>query len=400
MVPREASPADSQQAVRHLVVLPGAGKISAAEIQHSLGLRAMSSEEWCDQGERLGEREAVIFPTLGVALINAEPLMLSTCKSLGDCEIEGHSALPDRPPGQELAPAGTCSADSPLEAWGLKATGVIGSKWTGKDVRVCVMDTGVDFTHPDLANKQAGPVKAFGGMTTIHDPKGHGTHVAGIICGMRPTSPPCPVPQPWRYSVAPDAELAVARVYKEEAPFIPDGRIIAALEWAVLNKCDVVSMAFGFVRFGPGFSVPVDQAVGNALSAGTVVIAGTGNVSVRPNFVQPTFHPARCPNVVAVGAVDRCDRLSRFSNGAVPKKGGKVDIVGPGEGVYSSWIHQSHFPDRGTSMATAFVAGIAALHKQANPALSGAGLRSALISSFKALPFSAGEVGVGLVKAP
>jgi subtilisin family serine protease len=387
--------------VRQLVVLPDHGKdASGAGIQSALGLKVMSSDEWSGQDERLAEREAVIFRKLGIALIYAEPLLISQSSMLGHSEIEGQVALFDSPPGCEIAPAGACVADSALEAWGLQATAVIASNSTGANVRVCVMDTGVDFTHPDLANKNGGPAKAFGGATTIHDSKGHGTHCAGIVCGMRTAPPPATVPEPWRYSVAPPVELAVARVFNGLDPRVPEGRIVAALDWAVQNHCAVVSMAFGFVWPGTGYSIPIETAVQNALAAGTVVIAGTGNVSVRPNFVHPTFHPARCPTVVAVGAVDFCDRLSKFSNGAVPGKGGKVDIVGPGEGVYSAWLHKSRFPNRGTSMATAFVAGIAALHKSANPSMSGAALRSALLSRVKTLPYSADDVGRGLALAP
>jgi subtilisin family serine protease len=138
-----------------------------------------------------------------------------------------------------------------------------------------------------------------------------------------------------------------------------------------------------------------------ALAAGTLIIAAAGNESNRPAFIAPVGHPANCPSILAVGALDPMLQVSFFSCGARNPQGGQVDIAAPGRNVRSSWLlPQQYNSISGTSMATPHVAGIAALWLQANPAMGGGVLGWLLLQNAQHLPLLASDVGAGLVRAP
>ena len=138
-----------------------------------------------------------------------------------------------------------------------------------------------------------------------------------------------------------------------------------------------------------------------ALKKGALIIAAAGNESSRPGDIQPVGHPANCPGIMAVGAIDRNYRLGWFSNGGLNLNGGKVDIVAPGVDIYSSYPTGSPPYKRlnGTSMATPIVAGIAALFAEAT-GLRGNALWAELTRRALPLNESTSDVGAGLVQAP
>ena len=104
---------------------------------------------------------------------------------------------------------------------------------------------------------------------------------------------------------------------------------------------------------------------------------------------------------MAVAAVDSSFRVALFSNAGIEPNGGQVDIAGPGVDIYSSWLlPQRYNVISGTSMATPHVAGIAALHAQANPGISAVDLWTRLVKTARPLGLSAADVGSGLVQAP
>jgi subtilisin family serine protease len=154
-------------------------------------------------------------------------------------------------------------------------------------------------------------------------------------------------------------------------------------------------------QVGQPFSQIFEQAASRALAAGTMIIAAAGNDSRRPQTIAPVGHPANCPSIMAVGAVDRNMQVAFFSSGGLNPQGGQVDIAGPGVDVRSSWPRPQRYNTiSGTSMATPHVAGIAALWAQSNASFRGRALMSVLTQSARRLNLPSRDVGAGLVQAP
>ena len=169
-------------------------------------------------------------------------------------------------------------------------------------------------------------------------------------------------------------------------------QILAGMNWAIANKCTVISLSLG-AGIPPQ---PSYTAAGTAaLNAGCLIVAAAGNASNRPGLIAPAIAPANSPTIVSVGALDSALRVAVFSCG------GKVDIAGPGVNIFSSWPRPTlHNTISGTSMATPHVAGCAALWAQTSPSLRGLALRAKLTATARHLPLPATDVGTGLVQAP
>src|SRR3546814_6912080 len=113
---------------------------------------------------------------------------------------------------------------------------------------------------------------------------------------------------------------------------------------------------------GQTYSKVFEEVAKRALEAGTVIIAAAGNDSRRPDYIAPVFYPANCPSIVAVAAVDRDLSIAPSSSGGLVPDGGKVDIAAPGVDLLSAWPGEQRYNTiSGNSMATPFVAGVAAL---------------------------------------
>ncbi len=153
---------------------------------------------------------------------------------------------------------------------------------------------------------------------------------------------------------------------------------------------------------GEPFSEVFENAARRASQAGSLIVAAAGNESQRPSVINPVGHPANCPSILAVGALDAQLRVAAFSSGGINPQGGQVDIAGPGVAVRSSWPRPTLYRTiSGTSMATPHVAGIAALHVEAQKGtMVGGALGWLLLQSSRRLELPARDVGVGLVQAP
>lgn len=290
--------------------------------------------------------------------------------------------------------AGVNFDDNDELTWGLQASGVTDSPYTGAGVRLAILDTGFHLAHPDFAGR-AIQNRSFIQGENVEDGHGHGTHVAGTACG------PLVAGQGPRYGVAPDAELFVGKVLSN-AGSGTDGSILAGIEWAVRNNCDIISMSLGApVLPGQPYSRIYEMIAQRAMSQGSVIIAAAGNDSRRPNEVAPVGHPANVPSIISVAALDNQLQVASFSSAGLNRSGGQVDVSGPGVAVRSSWIApQLYRSINGTSMATPHVAGIAALLAEANPGQRGVGLALLILQSTQRLPLSNQDVGVGLAQAP
>lgn len=292
----------------------------------------------------------------------------------------------------EVAGAEECYFDDARSTWGLKATNVWGSPFSGKGVRVAVLDTGFADDHPDFAGRSI-VRKSFIPGQSADDGNGHGTHCVGTACG-----PHNPV-LTRRYGIAYNSDIFVGKVLSNQGSG-PAEAIVAGIEWAVQNRCQVISMSLSAPSPMPILAFEV--AGQRALRAGSLVIAAAGNNASRPEHRGFVSAPANSRSVMAVAAVDHCLRIARFSAGSIGVSGGEVDIAGPGVNVFSSWPLTRTPPYRsisGTSMATPHVAGVAALMAEAYKA-SGHHLWQLLTSYARGLKLPSTDVGAGLVQAP
>ncbi|MFJ3224552.1 S8 family serine peptidase [Streptomyces sp. NPDC086783] len=268
---------------------------------------------------------------------------------------------------------------------------------TGAGVKVAVLDTGADVTHPDLKGQVADTASFVPTDEGVTDSVGHGTHVASTIAGTGSAS------GGEEKGVAPGARLAIGKVLD------PRGRgqaswIIAGMEWAArTEQAKIISMSLGGTGDGTD---PMSQAV-NALSAetGTLFVIAAGNSGPSPHSVDS---PGAADAALTVGAVDGKDRLADFS-GRGPRLGDdglKPEITAPGVDILAARSQDSssgsgyYTTMSGTSMATPHVAGAAALLASAHPDWTGEQLKQALVSSAKATPsYTPYEGGAGRVDA-
>ncbi|MFD7860741.1 S8 family serine peptidase [Streptomyces sp. NPDC059783] len=267
---------------------------------------------------------------------------------------------------------------------------------TGKGVKVAVLDTGYDASHPDLASRVT-ESKSFIAGQEVADRHGHGTHVSSTVGGSGAAS------DGKEKGVAPDATLAVGKVLSDEG-YGDESQIIAGMEWAAKDiKAKVISMSLGSDTGSDGTD-PMAQAV-NTLSAetGALFVIAAGN-AYNPGTIGS---PGAADSALTVGAVDADDRRAGFSSQGprLGDNGLKPDVSAPGVDILaarSSLVEGSgaYTTMSGTSMATPHVAGMAALVAQEHPDWTGRQLKDALMSSSKRLDASAYAIGAGRVSVP
>lgn len=276
---------------------------------------------------------------------------------------------------------------------------------TGQGIRVAIIDTGVDYTHPDLGGCYGSACRVIGGYDFVDndadpmDLNGHGTHVAGIVAANGVLK-----------GVAPDARLLAYRVLDASGSG-KESDIIAALERAADPDGDpgtddgaqVMNLSLG----GDGNpDDPLSQAVDDATGLGIVVVAAAGNFGGYG--FQTITSPGVARQAITVAASDKSDQYAIFSSrGPILGYEGvlKPDITAPGVEIRSTVPLAGALgsPDRyrvlsGTSMATPHISGSAALLKQLHPDWSTEFIKASLMNTAKDLGKSAYEQGAGRVQ--
>lgn len=247
---------------------------------------------------------------------------------------------------------------------------------TGEGVKVGVIDTGIQTTHPDL--KVVDGISTVSYTSSYNDDNGHGTHVAGIIAGLQNNI--------GIVGVAPDVSLyAIKAMDKTGNGTMSD--IARGIEWAIEKNLDVINLSLGSNQN----SYLLQQAIDNAWKNGIVVVAAAGNEG------GPVSYPAALPSAIAVSAIDSNYNIASFSN-----RGSKIEFAAPGVNILSTYINSSYANLNGTSMASPYVAGVMALYKQAYPALSNSELRN--LAKNEAMDIGAtgkdNYFGYGLIQSP
>ena len=329
-------------------------------------------------------------------------------------------------PTNLIAPMTSDATATAGPTWGIRAVRADSSSADGHDVLVCVLDTGIDASHPAFAEVDL-VQKDFTGSGN-YDGYGHGTHCAGTAFGRDVDGT--------RIGVARGVSRALIGKVLDDSGSGESDMLFEAMQWASSLNARVISMSLGFDF--PGFSkqlvddgYPADLATSKALDGyranlrvldslmamiaskaafdgGAVVIAASGNESKRqinPNYEISASVPAAAKDIVSVGALgDTGDglRVADFSNT-------NPVLSAPGVNVVSARVGGGLVAYNGTSMACPHAAGVAALWWQSLkdeasiPVTANAVVRRLCVSCRTDL-FPAGvdvlDRGEGLVQAP
>jgi len=265
------------------------------------------------------------------------------------------------------------------DSWGVKRIGAgfvhnSGNKGTG--VNIAIIDSGIDYNHPDLDDNYEGGWDFVNDDDDPMDDDGHGTHVAGTVAaedngfGV--------------VGVAPDAKLYALKALNEEGVgYVSD--VVLAIQWATVNEIQVINMSLGGRR-----NIFLEWACNLAYySDGLLLVAAAGNGGA-------VIYPAAYDSVIAVSATDEYDNLASFSS-----TGKQVELAAPGVNINSTLPEDSYSGETwsGTSMASPHVAGTAALVWAANLSWSNDDVRTQLQSTAEDIGLSTTEQGYGLVDA-
>lgn len=220
----------------------------------------------------------------------------------------------------------------------------------GSGVDVYVLDTGIDYTNPDFAGRIGAGATAY---ASAQDDNGHGTHVAGTVGSTT-------------YGVADGVTFHPVKVLDN----LGSGNIstiIAGMNWigAHATAHSVVNMSLGGT-----YNQALNDAARALVQQGLVVVAAAGNAGVDAR----SDSPASEPSLLTVGAVDRYDRDTSFSN-----SGPALDLYAPGADIRSDALHGGSITMSGTSMAAPHVSGAAALYWGLHPSASAEAVTSAIL---------------------
>jgi subtilisin family serine protease len=244
------------------------------------------------------------------------------------------------------------------KAWGLSQ----GSR----NVIVAVIDTGIDASHPDLKpnlwkapgsgeRSSISPVYGWDFVSKSANPvdyHGHGTHIAGIIGAIAN-------PKTGTAGVTQSVQIMPVRYYSESAPgSVNLANTIKALHYAIDNGAKIINYSGG----GPEYSEEEFQAMKKAEQHGVLIVAAAGNDHHNTDLEDYRYYPAAYQlkglrNIITVASINSDNQILSSSNWGVKS----VDVAAPGEGILSTIPGGRYGKMTGTSQATAFVSGIAAL---------------------------------------
>jgi Subtilase family len=242
----------------------------------------------------------------------------------------------------------------------------------GTNVRIAVIDSAIDTSHPELSSSV---IKAFDALGSSEGAHAHGTGVAGAIASHGRL-----------IGSAPAAQLLAIRAFgkgkvgEESNSYV----VLKGLDFAAANRAQIVNMSFA----GPKDPL-IERGIDALARKGIIMIAAAGNAGAK----SPPLYPAANPNVIAVSGTDAQDKLFAASN-----RGSYIAVAAPGADIFLPAPDQKYQMTSGTSFSAAYVSGVAALMLERNPALKADELRAILTRTARDLgspgrddQFGAGE---------
>lgn len=210
----------------------------------------------------------------------------------------------------------------------------------GENIKVAILDTGIDYRHDDIKHAIYGGVNFTSNNTGDYmDRSGHGTFCAGIIAadangfGI--------------VGVAPRVQLYAVKVLNDRSQGTLDW-LLCGIDWCIRNNIDIISMSLGFNK---DYS-KLHNAIRNAYNQGIIMVAAAGNNKFEPD----AEYPARYDETIAVTAIDDRKHIAKFAT-----TGSKVEIAAPGVSITSTYLHNQYAVGSGTSFSTPMISGAIAL---------------------------------------
>jgi len=229
----------------------------------------------------------------------------------------------------------------------------------GADVRVAVIDSGIDLKHPELAGSIADSWDALG---SSEGPHVHGTGVAGAIVAHATVE-----------GSAPAAKIIAIRAFgvvqhgAESSSFV----LLKSFDYAAAHNAQIINMSFA----GPKDAL-IERGIAAMAAKGIVMVAAAGNAGPK----SPPLYPGAYPAVIAVSGTDAQDRLFAASN-----RGDYIAVSAPGQNIFLPAPENTYQMTSGTSFSAGFVSGIAALVLERNPALKPDDVRAIVMKTARDL---------------
>ncbi|MFN0278443.1 MAG: S8 family serine peptidase [Pyrinomonadaceae bacterium] len=376
------------------------------EIEAVDGLAVIDDLDNADPAEIVSQYEA-LSDLVDYAEVNYEinldnPARSEAPRDLVFRELSGE--LPNDPQFAEQWALNNVGQDGGKERADIDALKAWQTTQGSEEVVVAVLDTGVDFTHVDLVNNMwirpanvpaytddelgsFNDINGYNGTDKISDPmddNGHGTHCAGII-GAEGNNGEGIAGINWHVKIMPLKFLG-------RGGSGPLGAAIEAINYTIDRKANGVNVRVISASWGSTMkSRALEDAIRAAGDAGILFVAAAGNNG--SNNDRWAHYPSNydLPNLISVAALDRNDQLAGFSNFGTKR----VHIAAPGKDILSTWLNGNYREASGTSMATPYVSGVAALIVANEPKITMEKLRERILKTADKLDALDGKVETG-----